>query len=58
MAGEIDNSEIPEERTKTMAYNATFIRILAGCYREWIENEENWISWQTSCELLRYSPER
>ena len=39
MAGEIDNSEIPDERTKTMAYNATVIRILAGCYHEWMECE-------------------
>ena len=42
MAGDIDNSDIPDERTKTMAYNATFIRILAACYHEWIEDEDNW----------------
>ena len=35
MAGEIDNSDIPQERGKTMAYNATVIRIFAGCYHEW-----------------------
>ena len=42
MAGEIDNSDIPEERTKTMAYNATVIRILAGSYHDWIADEDNW----------------
>ena len=42
MAGEIDNSEIRDERTKTMAYNATVIRILAGCFHEWTADEDNW----------------
>lgn len=35
MAGEIDNTDIPEKRSETMAYNATVIRILAGCYHKW-----------------------
>ena len=42
MAGEIDNSEIPEKRTTTMAYNATVIRILAGCYYEWTRDGTDW----------------
>ena len=42
MAGEIDNSDIPQERGKTMAYNATVIRILAGCYHEWTKDEDDW----------------
>ena len=42
MAGEIDNADIPNERTKTMAYNATVIRILAGCYHEWIQDGDDW----------------
>ena len=42
MAGEIDNSEIPEKRVSTMAYNATVIRILAGCYFEWTRNGTDW----------------
>lgn len=42
MAGEVDNSEIPEERKRTMAYNATVIRILAGCYYEWIKESDDW----------------
>ena len=42
MAGEIDNSDIPQERAKTMAYNATVIRILAGCYYEWTKDGDDW----------------
>ena len=42
MAGEIDNSDIPQERTKTMAFNATVIRILAGCYYEWTQEGAHW----------------
>ena len=37
MNGEVDNSEIPEKRAETMAYNATVIRILAACYHEWLK---------------------
>lgn len=43
MAGEIDNSDIPEKRTATMAYNATVIRILAGCYYEWTRDGADWM---------------
>ena len=42
MRGEIDNSDIPTERVKTMAYNATVIRILAGCYYEWTKDGSDW----------------
>jgi len=42
MAGEIDNSEIPEARAKTMAYNATVIRILAGCFHNWLRENDDW----------------
>lgn len=38
MAGEMDNSEIPAERAKTMAYSAAVIRLLAGCYYEWTKD--------------------
>ena len=43
MAGEIDNSEIPEARSKTMAYNATVIRILAGAFYEWTKDDDDWV---------------
>ncbi len=42
MAGEIDNSEIPQLRSETLAYNAPIIRILAGCYYEWTKDGEDW----------------
>ena len=44
MNGEIDNSEIPEKRGETMAYNATVIRVLGGCYYEWTKNGDDWTS--------------
>lgn len=40
--GEVDNSEIPEHRNQSLAYNATVIRILAGCYYEWTKNGDDW----------------
>ena len=42
MAGEIDNSEIPQLRSTTLAYNATVIRFLAGCYYEWVKDGADW----------------
>ena len=42
IGGEIDNSEIPLTRGKTLAYNATVIRLLAGCYHEWIKDGAHW----------------
>ena len=42
LSGNIDNSEIPEWRVKSMAFNATFFRILAGCYHEWLKHDEDW----------------
>ncbi len=42
LSGEIDNSEIPEMRSHTMAFNATVIRILAGCYYEWVKDGADW----------------
>ena len=42
MGGEIDDSEIPRKRTETMAYNATVIRMLAGCLYEWTKDGDDW----------------
>lgn len=42
LAGEIDNSEIPEMRKHTMAFNATVLRIFAGCYHEWVKDGADW----------------
>ena len=40
--GEVDNSEIPEHRNQSLAYNATVIRIFAGCYYEWTKTGDDW----------------
>ena len=42
VAGEIDNSEIPRFRSTSFAYNATVIRLMAGCYYEWVKNGDDW----------------
>ena len=40
--GKVDNAEIPEARNQSLAYNATVILILAGCYYEWTKNGDDW----------------
>ena len=42
VAGEIDNSEIPHFRSTSFAFNATVIRMMAGCYYEWVKNGDDW----------------
>ena len=42
IAGEIDNSEIPRFRSTSFAFNATVIRMMAGCYYEWVKNGDDW----------------
>ena len=42
LSGEIDNSEIPDMRSHTMAFNATSVRILAGCYHLWTKTMSDW----------------
>ena len=42
ISGDIDNSEIPQKRATTFAYNATVIRLLAGCYYEWTKDGSDW----------------
>ncbi len=42
IAGDIDNSEIPQTRSTSLAYNATVIRLLAGCYHEWTRDGADW----------------
>ena len=51
MNGEIDNSEIPEKRAETMAYNTTLIRILAACYHEWLKKRG--ANWQPLSDFLQ-----
>lgn len=42
LSGSIDNSEIPQLRTSTFAYNVSFIRVLAACYFRWMREYESW----------------
>ncbi len=42
IGGAIDNSEIAQTRATSMAYNATVIRLLAGCYHEWTKDGDDW----------------
>lgn len=42
VGGDIANSEIPQMRTTSLAYNATVIRLLAGCYHQWVKDDANW----------------
>jgi DGQHR domain-containing protein len=42
MAGETDNSEISKLRPTTFAFNASVVRIFAGCYYEWTKDGRDW----------------
>ena len=50
IAGDIDNSEIPQTRSTSLAYNATVVRLFAGCYHEWIKDGADW---QPLAEFIR-----
>ena len=52
VSGEIDNSEIPHLRRATFAYSIIFIRVLAGCYRQWLDKHD---SWEPLAEFIRES---
>ena len=42
LSGEIKDEDIPVYRTESLAYSTTFVRILAGCYHDWMEQEDDW----------------
>ena len=42
VTGEINNVEIPHLRGATFAYSIIFIRVLAGCYRLWVDRHNSW----------------
>ena len=42
LTGEITNEDIPALRFESLAYSATFMRILAGCYHDWMAEETDW----------------
>ena len=42
LSGEITSQDIPFCRQESLAYSTIFMRILAGCYHDWIAEEEDW----------------
>ena len=42
LSGDIKGQDIPSYRTESLAYSTTFMHILAGCYHDWIAEEEDW----------------
>ena len=42
LSGEIDNEGIPSWRAVSLAYSATFVQILAGCYHNWRAEYDDW----------------
>lgn len=49
--GEMINDEIPAMRSTSLAFSATFIRILAGCYHEW--RRRRFEDWKPLANFLR-----
>lgn len=48
--GVVANSEIPNRRAESLAYNATVVQVLAGCYFEWRKSRD---CWQPLAEFIR-----
>ena len=42
ISGEIENSEFPELRGRSLAFNSTVMNILAGCYHDWVSDGSDW----------------
>ena len=42
LSGNIKNEDIPAHRAESLAYSTTFMRILAGCYHDWMEEIDDW----------------
>lgn len=42
LSGEIKNDKIPSWRVTSLAYSPAFMRILAGCYHDWIAENADW----------------
>ena len=42
LLGDIEDGDIPSHRAESLAYSTTFMRILAGCYHDWLEAEADW----------------
>ena len=44
LSGEIKGEDVPVWRAESLAYSTTFMRILAGSYHDWMEQEDDWTS--------------
>ena len=42
LSGNINNEDIPAHRVESLAFSTTFMRILAGCYHDWMEGKDDW----------------
>ena len=42
LSGDIKDEEIPAHRAESLAYSTIFMRILAGCYHDWMGQEDDW----------------
>ena len=42
LSGNIKNEDIPAHRAESLAFSTTFMRILAGCYHDWMEEKDDW----------------
>ena len=42
LSGDIKDEEIPAHRAESLAYSTIFMRILAGCYYDWMGPEDDW----------------
>ena len=40
--GEATDDQIPHQRTGSLAYSVSFMRILAGCYHDWRAENDDW----------------
>ena len=56
-AGNMDQADIPALRKETLVFNATHIRVFAGCYFEWTRGNgsEEREHWNTLAESIRGS---
>ena len=43
LSGNIKNEDIPAHRAESLAYSTTFMRILAGCYHDWMAEKDDWV---------------
>ena len=52
ISGGIENSEFPEWRGRSLAFNSTVMNIFAGCYHDWVSDGGDW---KPLAEFLRRS---